>query len=291
MVVDKPLTVGVTLDYIRAKQVYLEQIKDKRKIVILAGSNGRFSHRCETIERALGVACANLSIAANLGLEYQLSKYRDLLRPGDVLYLPLEYRRNEVRTPWTVGGDAPIVARYDRTALTELGPRTALASMFSFDIRFLLSGIGEMLLDAAGQKRRFGTGTLTAQGDEWGHDTRKSGPYREFIRTLTPPVVDPRALANERVWTDVLPILAWARAHGVTVVGGLPTTFDNVDLPDGAVAAYARMFVSHGAQFLLLDNKSRYPREMFYDTAYHLTEEAQIRHSLRVAEGLRQFVR
>jgi hypothetical protein len=190
-----------------------------------------------------------------------------------------------------VAEEAPIVARYDRAALAELGPRRALASMFSFDIRFLLAGIGEMALAAAGQTRRYGTATLTVQGDESGHDTVKSRAYRQFIRTLTPPVVDPRALADERVWADLLGIFAWAREHGVTVVGGLPTTFDDADFPDGAVAVYARMFVSHGAQFLVLDNKSRYPREMFYDTAYHLTEEAQIRHSLRVADGLRQFVR
>jgi hypothetical protein len=174
--------------------------------------------------------------------------------------------------------------------LRELGFRKAVASLFYFDVRFLLSGAGEMMLNAAGKKRRFGTSTLTQQGDESGHDRRRSEPYREYIRGLPTPVYDPKVFGSEQYWGDLLKILSWASEHGVTVVGGLPTVFDEVEITDQALEAYKQIFISRGHRFLLLDNKSKYPRDLFYDTPSHLREEGQIQHSIKIAVGLQKLL-
>ena len=89
-VVHKPLTIGVMKDYFSEKLGYLSKIHG-RKIIILAGSNGRFSHRCETIENETGIPCSNMSIAASISLDYQLDKIKPHLSAGDLIYLPLEY--------------------------------------------------------------------------------------------------------------------------------------------------------------------------------------------------------
>jgi hypothetical protein len=41
--------------------------------VILAGSNGPYSHRCETIEPILGMPCVNGGIAVGIGLDFRYS--------------------------------------------------------------------------------------------------------------------------------------------------------------------------------------------------------------------------
>ena len=56
-VVHQPLTIDAIGRYMAAKQAVLRRTPAPR-IVILAGSNGRFSHSCATITAATGIACA-----------------------------------------------------------------------------------------------------------------------------------------------------------------------------------------------------------------------------------------
>ena len=89
-VIDKPITIGIKQDYFARKTAYLAGLRSP-KIVLLAGSNGRFSHRCETIEQETGIGCANMSIAAGMSLSYQFDNIKPYIGRGDLVYLPLEY--------------------------------------------------------------------------------------------------------------------------------------------------------------------------------------------------------
>ena len=71
------------------------------KLVILAGSNGPYSHRCETIEPMLGLPCVNGGVAVGIGLDYLFTRWERRLHPGDVVYLPMEeaqYSRSRAAT-------------------------------------------------------------------------------------------------------------------------------------------------------------------------------------------------
>ena len=288
--IHRPLGIGITIDYLKEKRAIVQGIKDKKKILVLAGSNGRFSHRCETIENTIGIPCANVSIAAGYNLYFQLRHYLEFIRPGDLLYMPLEFRGNPRDYAWTVGSEGKIAVRYDHEYLREMGFKKAIASLFSFDIRFLVGGMGEMILHAAGKKRRVGIFSLTPQGDESGHDQTQSSSYRDLIRDHPTPIFDTDSFGNEQNWDDLLKVLTWARDHGVRVVGGLPTLFEEVNIPDQALQAHMQLFTRHGHCFLVLDNHSRYPRDLFFDTFYHLRQEGQIQHSIQVAKGLQKFL-
>jgi hypothetical protein len=50
------------------------------------------------------------------------------------------------------------------------------------------------------------------------------------------------------------------------------------------------VYAAHGAGFMALPNLSRYPRADFFDTADHLNEAAQIRHSEAVARALKPLL-
>ena len=74
--------------------------------MILAGSNGPYSHRCEIIEPILRMPCVNGGVAVGIGLDYLFARWQKALHSGDILYLPME-EAQYVRAP----------------AATEVGPR------------------------------------------------------------------------------------------------------------------------------------------------------------------------
>ena len=80
--------------------------------------------------------------------------------------------------------------------------------------------------------------------------------------------------------------VAWARSHGVRVIGGLPTQVDLARLPEATRAAMAAVYLARGGEFLTLANRSRYPIADFFDTPLHLNEACQIAHSIALARAL-----
>src|SRR5258708_35813770 len=91
VLVHKPLTVGVIDDLLHFKEAYAARA-DAPKLVIFAGSNARFSHRCQTIEKLLSMPCVNFGVGRGIGLDYLFDRLQPLLRPGHLVYMPLQHR-------------------------------------------------------------------------------------------------------------------------------------------------------------------------------------------------------
>jgi hypothetical protein len=272
------------------KSNYLASIQDQKKIVIFAGSNGRYSHRCETIATQTGIACANLSSAAGFDLQWQMSNYWPYLRRGDVLYMPLEYW--PLLPPGaTIGSEAPYVVRHDHAALTRYSTAQLPHALFYFDIRFLFSSIGEMLLNQAGVQRRLSVRTMTPQGDESGAGGEKAVAYREYVNSLPRPQPDAGAYKDVASVAALDSVIDMAKARGIVVAGGLPTIFSDAMLSDELLRQVRALYERRGACFIALPNLSRYPRSLFFDTAYHLQEAGQIRHSLALSAPLAEISR
>lgn len=286
-VLHKPLTTGAVRSYYDKKISYVKSIANERKIVVLAGSNGRFSHRCQTIEAQTGIRCANISVAAGFNLVWQLDKFLPYLHANDILYLPLEYM-TEVGEGATVGTEAAYLVAYDHTSLLRLyTPPEALSSVFGFNILDVFESVGEMGLSAAGKQTRYSVQTLTPQGDEFGHDIKHAAEYAVFIRSQGAPHPMAALYRNDKEMTQVSAVIQAARDKGVIVVGGLPTTVAGTELSDDLLAAIRDFYIGHGACFLALPNRSLYPVADFYDSNYHLAEPAQLRHSRLVGAALR----
>jgi hypothetical protein len=280
--VSKPLTNALDGEYLDFKTQHLIATAGRPRIIILAGSNGRYSHRCETIEEVYRVSCTNMSVHVFISLQWQLARLQSLLSPGDLLYMPLEYRAPN-DDPEAVGEEAYYVARFASAELKYLSWRQRLAVLFYFDLRDLLSALTEMALRQIGVAPPYSVVELTPQGDERGHTAAKAATYKRDLGRWQPSI---EAAKDDRRWTDVLEMLRWGAAHGVRVVGGLPTVFDGVEIPQELVDALVSRFRAAGGCFVVLDNKSRYPRSSFYNTGYHLNEEAQILHSQSVGRSL-----
>lgn len=290
--VHKPLTVGTIGDLLRVKVDYAARAASP-KLVIFAGSNARFSHRCETIERLLSVPCANFGIGRGIGLDFLFAALEPTLHAGDVVYVPLEYDWYlDDKIQAMTGPDAALMLYSDKRKLLSLGAERSVRALFCCDLAYAVSGLAEMGLDRVGFQRRYNLDTLTPQGDERGHVPEKGREYRAYLDALPVELPSGDAFkAPSYAKTLISGFLRRARERGVRVVGGLQTTFDDVAISPRLIADLEQFYRSEGQDFLVLDNRSQYPRSCFYDTAAHLNEPCQIAHTERLAAALAPLFR
>jgi hypothetical protein len=287
-VLDRPLALGLPRLQIDAKLARGAAIPG-RKLVILAGSNGPYSHRCETIEPLLAIPCVNAGVAVGIGLDYLFARWKPLLKPGDIVYLPLEeaqYVRGRAET--AVGPDAAIMLRHDWATLGTLRAERWEAALFPYDLRGAVMSLIESALVAARfhDPRAEAIGGMNAWGDHVGHTAVLGAANRAMLARLTPHHVTAAAIEAGYGTRIVAGFLDWAPGHGIVTVGGLPTAFADAPMPPATEAAIRAVFQRHGARFLTLTNRAAYPRADFFDTAEHLNEAAQIAHSKLVAAAL-----
>jgi hypothetical protein len=258
--------------------------------VILAGSNGPYSHRCEVIEPILGIPCVNGGVAVGIGLDYLFARWQRVLHRGDIVYLPMEeaqYVRTRVATE--LGPDAAIMFRHDWRTLASLGAERWLAALFSFDLRAALMGPIEaaLLLAHFHDPRAEITGATNAWGDHIGHTAELAANSRAVLATASPYRPSAEQIRAGYGSALIAGFTSWATAHGVQVIGGLPTGFADAPIPPPMLQAIRSVYTENGGDFLVLPNFSRYPRSAFFDTAEHLNEAWQVAHSKLLAEQMR----
>jgi hypothetical protein len=285
---DRPLTLGALRARIEANLAYGRSI-DRPKLVILAGSNGPFSHRCETIAPIIRRPCVNAGVAVGVGLDYLFTRWKSWLQPGDIVYLPLEeaqYVRE--RATNDLGPDAAIMLRHDRTTLLTLPLSRKIAALFAGDLRAAVMSVIETALTSTDfdDPRVAANGGYNAWGDHVGHTAELAALNQSELAAIRP--FHPTGAQIDGGYGSVLVIafLRWAEAHGVRVIGGLPAGFIDSPLTPDELVAIRAVFLDHGAEFLETPEGGRYPRSAFFDTPDHLNETAQISHSVAVARAL-----
>ena len=287
-ILDRPLSLGMFRRQIDAKLARGASI-DGPKLVIIAGSNGPYSHRCETMEPLLGIPCVNAGVAVGIGLDYLFARWRPLLHAGDVVYLPMEeaqYTRSYAAT--SVGPDASIMFRHDRATLAQLSPDRWLGAAFSFGPRAALMSLIETALVWSGfeDPREAAIGSMNAWGDHVGHTAVQGESNAARLAVIVPFHESAAAIVHGDGTVMVRDFIQWASAHDVRVVGGLPADFADSPMPEATRVAIRDVFTGAGARFIDLGDRARYPRSAFFDTPDHLNEAAQIVHSRVVAAGL-----
>ncbi len=291
-ILNRPLSLGFLQQQIDAKLAYAASINGP-KLVILAGSNGPYSHRCETIEPILAMPCVNGGVAVGVGLDYLFARWRSQLRAHDVVYLPMEeaqYVRTQSST--NVGPDAAIMFRHDWQTLARLSPQRWIAALFSFDVRAALMDPIEttLLIMHFHDPRTEVTGTTNAWGDHLGHTAKLAEKSRAVLAAAVPYHSSADQIRSGYGTELIGQFLHWASRHGVRIIGGLPTEFVDAPMPASTVEAIRSVYLNNGAEFLALPNLSRYPRSAFFDAPEHLNETWQIVHSKLLAERLLQHL-
>ncbi|HET6307364.1 MAG TPA: hypothetical protein VFG12_09280, partial [Rhodopila sp.] len=285
---DRPLTLGALRSRLEAT-IAIARTIHQPKLVILAGSNGPYSHRCETIAPIIGRPCINAGIAVGVGLDYLFTRWKPLLHPGDIVYLPMEeiqYARP--RATAELGPDATIMLRHDRATLLALPLHRQLAALFAADLRAAIMSLLETALvdDGFHDPRTALEGSANIWGDHVGHTEALAEANQSNLATVVPTHHTEDAIRHGDGTAQIADFLRWARLHGVRAIGGLPTGFIDSPIAPDSVDAIRRVYRDQDAEFLELPNHSEYKRTDFFDTQDHLNEPAQIRHSLAIGEAL-----
>lgn len=286
--VHRPLTMGQLRAQLEMRTRYVMTLPSP-KLVVFAGSNGRYSHRCEPMARPLAWPCANMSLAVGIGLDFLLARLEPLLAPGDVVYMPLEFLQYAVSRDEMHGGAENAALVHDmREDLWRLPPARIARALGSFDLSHLIHGLGEMALARIGYQRRGSLASTTPQGDEMGHDADAAAPYAAYLRqTRHAPVAIPETSHA----IDVLDgFLQRTAARGVLVIGGLPTIPEHVAISPSTLQRLEQLYERRGHRLLVLENRSQYGLECFFDSLGHLREECQLAHSAQVGIALARLV-
>ena len=103
---------------IRVKENIAHNIHGK-KIVFVGGSATLFGIRTEDIEKELKIPTINYGVHAALEIDYILDRVKNILNPGDVVILSLEYNHllytgslNEVRTKYVLFFDKKVFCNH-----------------------------------------------------------------------------------------------------------------------------------------------------------------------------------
>ena len=280
-VLKKELTVGLYRGAFELKTTHAEKSASHR-FFIIAGSNGLYSHDAETFEKALNMPSTNLSVAVMFSLNYLLERYRNLLKDGDVVYLPLEYLNYTGKSGGSFGDIYDITIEKNFSKLT---PRRLYNCFSKFDVSTLIESVFEQMLVSVGFKPLVTEKSLTPYGDMAENTLENAKSYQHFINSIPPAKVE-FIVAD----SSIKEFLQWAKGRNITVIGGLPTTFDDTDLSPEVQHRIEETFTGNGALFITAPNRSLYPRKDFFDTSYHLLRHAQIRHSGIIAgEMLKKY--
>jgi hypothetical protein len=287
--VDRPLSLGFLRHQLDAKLARAASLRGP-KLVILAGSNGPYSHRCEVIEPILAMPCVNGGVAVGIGLDYLFARWQTHLHPGDLVYLPMEgtqYIRTRAATE--LGPDAAMMFRHDWRTLASLSPERWLAALFSFDMRAALMGPIEaaLLIAHFRDPRAAATGATNLWGDHVGHTADLAATSRAVLATTIPYHPSAEQIRAGFGTALIIGFVRWANAHGIRVIGGLPTEFADAPTPEATLEAIRSVYLGNDGEFMELPNLGRYPRSAFFDTAEHLSETWQIIHSKLVVDELR----
>lgn len=285
---DRPLTLGALRTRIEAT-IDLARSIHEPKLVILAGSNGPYSHRCEIIGPIVGRPCINAGVAVGIGLDYLFTRWKPLLHAGDIVYLPMEetqYARP--RATSDLGPDATIMLRHDRATLRTLPLRRQVAALFAGDLRAAIMSLIETALVEGGfhDPRVAVDGGFNVWGDHIGHTAALAAVNRSTLAVIVPVHHTAAEIRDDYGAVEITEFLRWTRRHGVRAIGGLPTGFIDSPIAADSIAAIRTIYRDQGTDFLELPNHSDYPRTDFFDTQDHLNEEAQIAHSKAIGEAL-----
>ncbi len=175
---DRPLSLGLLRREIAQKTDRLAAMPSPR-FVILAGSNGPYSHSCVVMGAMLDLPCENAGIAVGIGLDDLFARYAPLLHPGDILYMPMELQQyTATSAQYRAGANAGLLLRHDREVLVRLPPGRILGAVFCCNLPDLLESLVEFPLARSGaiDPARVLAGEYNALGDRIDNDAANADP-------------------------------------------------------------------------------------------------------------------
>jgi len=251
------------------------------RIVIVAGSNGLLGISARQIEDATGIPTVNYATHGMLVIGYHLFRARGVLRPGDTVLLPLEYERyfapptSSLFSEYVLGTDP---SYFHQLPLREKLEWVVSASIYQTATRLLVSDEVQTRIE-----EQIGAGTRTTLNDR-GDFTQnakadQAKAHRLSVERLPPfgYFVAGQWKSVDHAWDHIGQFVRWCHDRGVRVLATFPNTFTDPQYETAHVRAVADDIETHfaelGVPVLGTPEDAMFPREDFWDTAYHMTRE------------------
>lgn len=273
--------------------VYKRQIASGRpspKLVVIAGSSAVSGINAEMLSNALGIPVANMGLFASLGPGILLHEAKLVLKPGDTALIALEYNSYTFDAPTTPAID--FVLTCDSNYWAELPLRGKAAYVFGLDLDQLASIVHPKKRSNAGPDAEEAEkpGALTQYGDkrlEQSFFPPLSDNEKQRIALYQP--IDIALNPGSRGASDIVDFVHWARAHEVRVIATWPNT---IDFPayrrTKGFDLIAQFYQDLGVPVAGSPSIALFPREMFYDTQYHLDLDGIVQRTKLLIPALRQ---
>ncbi len=292
-VLDFPLRFAYQSAILDAKVRYAQEVADQKKLVVISGSNSLYGISCARILAKTAMPCVNGGTAATFDFSYTVNLLQPYLRRGDIVYMPLEYNIYlEHTSPAFVGREALNIVMREPEKLRRQSALRAIHTLFYLDLAMALRSASEMMQPAHIAKGLSKARLVNRHGDIIRNSPKAAEAKRWYLSTVPSYIVrfnrTPNTMRNG-LTRRLGRFLDWCRAHGIVVVGGLATFFDDTPLSDAALAPVRDFFLAHGQKFLVLENRSQYPRALFFDREAHLNAIGRRQHTDRVIQGLQQM--
>jgi hypothetical protein len=283
MVVDRPLSLGVLRLELLQKAARLAVLPSP-KLVILAGSNGPYSHSCVVFSAMLNMRCENAGIAVGIGLDDIFVRYEPFLHAGDVVYMPMELQQyTATARGYQASVDGAFLLRRDRFVLRQLPLPRVLGAGFCCSLADFTESVVEMPLAGLGviQPGKILGAEYNEQGDRIDNELAD----RDAALLVQPARAVPAVQDIESGYGTALiaGFVARESRKGVIVIGGMPVDYSEVHVPDSVILAIAGIFEANGGKFTVLPDLSEYPRADFFNGEDHLAQPCQYMHSIFIA--------
>lgn len=264
------------------KEQRLKNLSDRIRLVIIGGSNARFSIHSELLKDSLGIEPVNMGIHVGLGLDYMFEEISDELKKGDILLVSAEYTHYLSKDNY-LGGEG-LTDMYLIRHQWEKAFRHIFSSRNFFSVyRLLARRIKRMNTRAEDIPLRMETRTkYNRYGDYTGHYTLPKRPFR-----VSPLYNDP----DPEILTDIRGKIKQLQQKGVKVYI-VPPPYCQTALEQDSVIIrrIGGKLRENGMPFVATPKRYTYPDSLFYDTQYHLTQKGGDLHTRNLIEDIRRVL-
>ncbi|WNL40121.1 hypothetical protein RN346_06040 [Halomonas sp. PAMB 3232] len=259
------------------------------KILIVAGSSAMFGIDSGALETAFGRPAVNLGVNAGLSLPVILASAEPVIEAGDLVLLPLEYslyNRNEA-----VSASLVHWANSHPEALWALPLKRALGVIAQTSLRRLLEGY-RGVPEGFTVSGDYGAHHLDRRGDQTGTARARREPrHWRFLNSLPAETYGETARRGRfdgqtlRAFRDSVLVRG---ACPIFLPAPLLYKLHYADAPIEA-AFYANLPTRvrrAGLMWMGTPEAAMYEADDFFDTNFHLVDEARARHTQRLIEWL-----
>ena len=263
------------------------------KIVFAGGSATLFGVRTEEIQKELNIPTINYGVHAALEIDYILNRVKKILKPGDVVIVPLEYNVllydggvNEVRSRF--------VLLFDPTYYNSLSFFEKINYFLKFSPLTIELSMWSAFWKLTGSKnslRSYDVNTLNQNGDETsniGNDLIKK-KYDEF-KPLNIQKIKLKETFGLRTLDN---FNKWCKNHNIKfyVTFACTMSFDvyrNIEYQE-YFKKIENYFTQHGIKIIGSPDDFFYSKDFFYDTEYHLNSEGMTCHTKNLISKLKDL--